>query len=105
VAEAAAKAGQVELATQAEAEIPSHVPVPKSNARRAIAEALARAGRFYEARVHCDHCGDLDKLKAYTVILQEYTNRHPPVVPRAPPRMTSSDENGGARSRALASHR
>ena len=81
VAAAAAKAGQVELATQAEAGIPSHLPVPKSNARRAIAEALARAGRFYEARVHCDRCGDLDKLKAYTVILQEYTNRHPPDAP------------------------
>jgi hypothetical protein len=77
VAEAAARAGQVELAKQTEAAIPSHLPVPKSSARRAVAEVLARAEQFYEARVYCEHCGELDKLKAYTVILQEYTKRYP----------------------------
>ena len=94
LAEAAAKAGLLELASQAEAAIPSHLPVPKSNARRAIAEAWARAGRFYEARVYCHHCRDLDKLIAYTVMLQEYTKRHPRVAPAgAAPRTTSRNVN------------
>ncbi len=82
VAEGAAKAGQLEVAKKAEGTIPEHSPKSKSAARRAISEALisealARAGRFYEARVSCEPCERLDKLEAYTVILQEYTKRHP----------------------------
>ena len=72
----AARHGQMELATQVEATIPPHLRVPKSEAQSAIAKGLARAGRFYEARLCCEPCRELDKLMAYTVILQEYTKRY-----------------------------
>jgi hypothetical protein len=76
---AAAEAGHVEIAEIAEAAI-SSLPRAKSNARSAISAALARAGQFYEASIACEQCEPLDRLKAYTAILQAYTNkvlRHP----------------------------
>jgi hypothetical protein len=50
----------------------------RSRVRAAIAHALAREGRFYEARVCTEPCERLDKLKSYTTILTEYTERHAP---------------------------
>jgi serine/threonine protein kinase len=84
VCAAAAKTGQLELAIQAEAAIPSESGSCKSKASRAISEALARAGRFYEARTRCDNCKGSDRLEAYRIILQEYAKRHPSIVPRLP---------------------
>jgi replicative DNA helicase len=83
VAGIAAKAGEVRFATHAEAAISSRLPAPKSYSRRVVAEALARAGQFYAARLECDKCMELDKLKAYTVILREYITRRSPMTPLA----------------------
>jgi hypothetical protein len=72
---------QIEIARRAERMISPALLDLKSAAQRAIAAALARSGSwksFYDARVRCEPCEQLDKLKAYTVILQEYTKRYPP---------------------------
>jgi hypothetical protein len=76
VALRAAEAGLTELAQEAAKRIPKEWSSYRSTARAAVAQALARAGRLYDARVYCENCEWLDKLKAYTVILTEYTKRH-----------------------------
>ena len=50
-------------------------PAEHSTARSAVAQALAREGRFHDARVFSEDCRPLDKLRADTVIMTEYTKR------------------------------
>jgi hypothetical protein len=78
VAAAAAGAGLIELAQKAAEGIPKESFAKRSSAVAALAQALARAGLFNEARIACEDCERLDKLRTYTTILNEYTKRHPP---------------------------
>jgi hypothetical protein len=82
IAEAMAKAGLIAAAKKAERQIPEGY-ADRSKAQAAIAQALAREGHFYDARDYCKDCERLDMLKAYTTILEEYTNRYPPSVKKA----------------------
>ena len=66
--------------------MPYMTSTEKEALRRAgVAQALAREGRFYEARVYCVPCERVDKLKAYTTIINEITKRYPPAVKKAGP--------------------
>jgi hypothetical protein len=77
IAVADAEAGSIESAERAEKGIQEGSYTFRSKARAAIAQALAREKRFYEARVFCEPCERLDKLRAYTTILNEYSKRYP----------------------------
>jgi hypothetical protein len=79
LASVAAGMGHIEQALEADARIQSYWVIPKSIARRSISQALARDGRFFEARVLCESCEPLDKLKAYTVIVHEIARQHPTI--------------------------
>jgi hypothetical protein len=101
IAEAAAKAGQFDTALGAAskatdpvvqsrayavtAEAESSPGADRSKAPLAGAQALAREGFFYKARIYCEPWERIDKLRAYTTILEEYTKRYPPSVKKANP--------------------
>jgi hypothetical protein len=71
---AAVAAGMIDVAMQAVAKIPDSAD-EKSPAKASIARALARAGRYYDARVLCGSCERIDKLGVYTEILRGFSKR------------------------------
>jgi hypothetical protein len=76
VALVAAGNGSVEIAKEAADQIPNEWLVEQSAAWAAVAQSLARDGRFYDARVYCEGCERPDKLVAYIVIHTEHTKQH-----------------------------
>ena len=72
VARVSSQAGLLEVAQQAEANIPRSWYWERSDARAAVAQCLARAGRYFEARLYCESCERVDKLKTYTIIVCIY---------------------------------
>jgi hypothetical protein len=74
IVRAAVAAGMIDVAMQAVAKIPDSAD-EKSPAKASIARALARAGRYYDARVLCGSCERIDKLGVYTEILRGFSKR------------------------------
>jgi hypothetical protein len=75
VVNSAIAAGMLDIASRAEEKMPDDAD-EKSPAQAAIAAALARSGKLYEARVYSERCERMDKLQVYTEILREYDKRH-----------------------------
>jgi hypothetical protein len=71
IVKSAVAANMLEIAKRAEERIPDDAE-EKSPAKASIAQALAQAGRLYDARTYAESCERIDKLTVYTEILRNH---------------------------------